>query len=119
MPKLTQTQRERLERLKAMPDDEIDTSDIPVVADWSGAIRGGLKIGSMLAAFGKKFGKPVLDHKRDASPIEAACFEDEAKAGIADADAGRTITIATPTDAKAWHAGKIALLRKKLGDGSD
>ena len=35
-------QRERLERLAAKPDAAIDTSDIPEVLDWSGAVRGGL-----------------------------------------------------------------------------
>ena len=35
-------QRERLERLAAKPDAAIDTSYIPEVLDWSGAVRGGL-----------------------------------------------------------------------------
>jgi uncharacterized protein (DUF4415 family) len=39
---LSKAQRERLERLAAAPDADIDTSDIPEVTDWSGAIRGGL-----------------------------------------------------------------------------
>ena len=34
-------QRRRLERIAAMPDDQIDTSDIPEVLDWSRATRGG------------------------------------------------------------------------------
>lgn len=34
-------QMERLKRLAALPDDQIDTSDLPVVTDWSGGIRGG------------------------------------------------------------------------------
>ena len=34
-------QREaELKRLAAMPDDEIDFSDIPEQLDWSGAVRG-------------------------------------------------------------------------------
>ncbi len=37
---ITKDQREQLERLAAMPDSEIDTSDIPEVLDWRGAIRG-------------------------------------------------------------------------------
>ena len=37
---LTQQQKEDLERLRNMPDDEIDTSDIPETLDWSGAVRG-------------------------------------------------------------------------------
>jgi uncharacterized protein (DUF4415 family) len=39
---ISKQQRERLERLAAKPDAEIDTSDIPEVLDWSGAVRGGL-----------------------------------------------------------------------------
>ena len=30
----------RLQRIAALPDDQIDTGDIPEVADWSGAARG-------------------------------------------------------------------------------
>ena len=37
---LTEQQIADLERLKALPDDEIDTSDIPVVLDWKNARRG-------------------------------------------------------------------------------
>lgn len=37
---LTQQQKEDLERLRNMPDDEIDTSDAPEILDWSGAVRG-------------------------------------------------------------------------------
>jgi uncharacterized protein (DUF4415 family) len=39
---ISREQRDRLDRLAAMPDDRIDTSDIPEVLDWSGAVRGGL-----------------------------------------------------------------------------
>jgi len=39
---ISREQRERLEKLAAMPEDAIDTSDIPEVLDWSGAVRGGL-----------------------------------------------------------------------------
>jgi len=38
--KLTAQQIKELEALAAMPDDQIDTSDIPEVTDWSGARRG-------------------------------------------------------------------------------
>jgi len=34
--------KERLKRLAAMPDEQIDTTDIPEVTDWSEAVRGGL-----------------------------------------------------------------------------
>lgn len=39
---ITDEQRERLERLATEPDETIDTTDIPEVTDWSGAVRGGL-----------------------------------------------------------------------------
>jgi uncharacterized protein (DUF4415 family) len=38
--KLTRKQKAELKALAAMPDDEIDTSDIPEVTDWTGARRG-------------------------------------------------------------------------------
>ncbi len=38
--KLTEKQASQLSKLASMPDDEIDTSDIPEVLDWSGAKRG-------------------------------------------------------------------------------
>ena len=37
---ISREQRERLERLAAMPEAEINTSDIPEALDWRGAIRG-------------------------------------------------------------------------------
>ena len=37
---ISREQQERLDRLAAMPDSSIDTSDIPEVLDWRGAIRG-------------------------------------------------------------------------------
>jgi uncharacterized protein (DUF4415 family) len=37
---LTAEQFARLERLSALPDDAIDTSDISEVTDWTGAKRG-------------------------------------------------------------------------------
>ena len=33
---------DRLKRLAALPDERIDTTDIPEVTDWSDAVRGGL-----------------------------------------------------------------------------
>ena len=38
--KLTKAQRAELEALAALPDEDIDTGDIPEVPDWSGARRG-------------------------------------------------------------------------------
>ena len=37
---LTEKQRATLKALKELPDDRIDTSDIPEVLDWSNARRG-------------------------------------------------------------------------------
>lgn len=37
---LSQELRRELAALRAMPDDEIDTSDIPETEDWSRAVRG-------------------------------------------------------------------------------
>jgi uncharacterized protein (DUF4415 family) len=47
---LTPKQAAELDALAAMPDSEIDTSDAPPVADWSGTIRG---------AFFRPIKKPV------------------------------------------------------------
>ena len=40
--KLTVEEQSALDALASMPDSEIDTSDMPEVRDWSGAVRGGL-----------------------------------------------------------------------------
>ena len=37
---LTEQQKADLERLRNMPDEEIDTSDAPEILDWSNAKRG-------------------------------------------------------------------------------
>jgi len=37
---LTAHQADELAALEALPDDAIDTSDVPEVRDWSGAVRG-------------------------------------------------------------------------------
>jgi hypothetical protein len=37
--KITKAERARLKRLAALPDDQIDTSDIPQVADRTGWVR--------------------------------------------------------------------------------
>lgn len=42
MMEMSESQRERLKQLAAQPDSTIDTTDIPEVHDWSGAVRGGL-----------------------------------------------------------------------------
>jgi uncharacterized protein (DUF4415 family) len=45
-PKFTAEQRNRLAALAAMPDDQIDTSDIPERTDYSGPVYIGLIPGS-------------------------------------------------------------------------
>ncbi len=37
---LTSAQRDELKAFAAIPDDQIDTTDIPEIRDWSGAVRG-------------------------------------------------------------------------------
>jgi hypothetical protein len=37
---ISKAQQERLERLAAAPEANIDTSDIPEVTDWSDVVRG-------------------------------------------------------------------------------
>ena len=39
-PELTQSQRGKWDTFDALTDDQIDTSDIPEIRDWSGAVRG-------------------------------------------------------------------------------
>ena len=39
---LTRRQKADIEALAALPDEDIDTSDIPEILDWSGARRGAL-----------------------------------------------------------------------------
>jgi uncharacterized protein (DUF4415 family) len=39
---LTAEERAALDAVAAMPDSQIDTSDMPEVTDWSGAVRGAL-----------------------------------------------------------------------------
>ncbi len=40
LPPLTPEQIEDIRRLAELPDDQIDTSDIPEVTDWTNAVRG-------------------------------------------------------------------------------
>jgi hypothetical protein len=40
--KLTTEERAALDAVAAIPDSEINTTDMPEVTDWSGAVRGGL-----------------------------------------------------------------------------
>ena len=38
--KLTRRQMDEIQALKDLPDDQIDTTDIPEIVDWSDARRG-------------------------------------------------------------------------------
>ena len=40
MTKMTDKQQQELQNLQALPDEKIDTSDIPEIADFTGAVRG-------------------------------------------------------------------------------
>lgn len=40
MKKVTEAERKEIEHLAALPDEAIDTSDIPEITDWTGAERG-------------------------------------------------------------------------------
>ena len=40
MSELTREQRDQISALKVLPDDEINTADIPEVGDWANAVRG-------------------------------------------------------------------------------
>jgi len=40
MSKLTKMQSKQLEALEKMPDNEIDTSDIPEITNWDNAVVG-------------------------------------------------------------------------------
>ena len=40
MSELTQRQRDQIQALEALPDDQIDLSDVPETLDWSNAVRG-------------------------------------------------------------------------------
>lgn len=40
MTTMTDKRRQELQNLSELPDDQIDTSDIPEIADFSGAVRG-------------------------------------------------------------------------------
>ena len=40
MSEITKEMRDEIETLKALPDEQINTDDVPEVLDWSGARRG-------------------------------------------------------------------------------
>ena len=40
MPELTPSQRDQISTLKGLPDDQINTTDVPEVLNWSNSVRG-------------------------------------------------------------------------------
>ena len=64
--KLTEKQSLQISRLASMPGNEIDTSDIPEVLDWSGATRGLLYW-------------PTEQHKRRVSQRQLPVSRDQTK----------------------------------------
>jgi len=40
MKKVTEAEQQEIERLDSLPDELINTSDIPEITDWTGAERG-------------------------------------------------------------------------------
>ena len=40
MSELTPRQRAQISALEGLPDDQIDTSEVPETLDWSNAVRG-------------------------------------------------------------------------------
>jgi uncharacterized protein (DUF4415 family) len=40
MKKVTEAERQEIDRLAALPDEAIDTRNIPEITDWTGAERG-------------------------------------------------------------------------------
>lgn len=78
-PPLTDEQKARLKLLRDMPDDQIDTSDIPEITDWSGFKRG-------------RFYKPVkklVSLRIDADVVE--WFKRRAPAGGYQTDINRAL----------------------------
>ena len=56
-------QLRRLQQLAALPDEQIDTSDLPVIEDWSQGVRGGTP-----ADVRRKLARIATPHAPDACP---------------------------------------------------
>jgi hypothetical protein len=61
-------QLERLRRLAELPDDQIDTSDMPVVDDWSDGVRGGVPRDVRRKAAAKEAAKSRASARRSRRP---------------------------------------------------
>jgi hypothetical protein len=67
MSNLTSQQIEQLENLNLLPDDQIDTSDIPEITDWTGAVRGKFYQSNMIQLDGD-----VAAHFKDSAAVNHA-----------------------------------------------
>ena len=62
-------------RVRAAQHGRSTEAEIRVILDETVRPKGRVKIGSALAAFGKRFGRVELEITRDQSPPRAASFE--------------------------------------------
>jgi plasmid stability protein len=62
-------------KLRAAQNGRSTEAEIRVILEEAVAPRSRIKIGSELAAFGRRYGGILLNYKRDLSPIEPAEFE--------------------------------------------
>lgn len=62
-------------KLRAAHNGRSTESEIRVILQAAVAPKSRMKIGSELAAFGRRYGGIELNYKRDRRPIEAAEFE--------------------------------------------
>jgi antitoxin FitA len=62
-------------KLRAAKNGRSTEAEIRLILEESVSPRPRLKIGSELAAFGRRFGGIELNYKRDRRPIEPASFE--------------------------------------------
>ena len=90
--RLTAEQRERLNALAQLPDDQIDTSDIPVVLDWSGAERGVF------------YRAPQLQKARSSAPAANPKQTDTSERGLED----RIVRLLADGRGDAANAGAIS-----------
>ena len=89
---MTAEQRERLNALAQLPDDQIDTSDIPVVLDWSGAERGVF------------YRAPQLQKARSSAPAANPKQTDTSERGLE----ARIVRLLTDGRGDAANAGEIS-----------
>ena len=96
MSELTPRQRSQISALKRMPDDQIDTSDIPEVLNWSNATRGAFY------SPGRKHVGRAIGSTTDTSEKGLERLICEALTGAADAIRRRRTGSASGRPATAW-----------------